>query len=306
MKISLSNYKAFNGDQTFDLRKFTLFTGANSTGKSTIKSWLNLLNKHRTTLITRRMIADFEAKEFDFGSMINKYSDNEVVSFTIYTDTNAGLAKAKYEFRLKKKDGNDLSIGGYGYLDRVEIYINQQLIFQILSKNKSNLDSLEGVLHLRNIVKILEFNNGPVFILKTDLNGDIHEGGPAIDSSKFSRLLSELKKTKRNKLSISPFKLKVALDQTFNEKLFSKSLHIRGFYVPYSEIVENQNDESGYLLTYFDEIISYLIGSILDINAVSITDDAGFLSDYDSKLFNLTSKSFVKSIKKIQAMILDF
>jgi predicted ATPase len=143
MKISVSNFLAFNGTYEFDLRKITLFVGANNTGKSTLAKffkWMksNATPGHMPTFITKNNILDFDQGQASiqrrFLNLLNHDSVTQELDVNIsfrYFGSDISCKISYVPYSGSTNSVNEREIGPlHGVLSSMKISWNNKILYE--------------------------------------------------------------------------------------------------------------------------------------------------------------------------------
>jgi predicted ATP-dependent endonuclease of OLD family len=296
LNLSIHNYKGFKNETNFNLKRINLFVGANSSGKSSLRNFISLLNDNRKADYD---IMDFEKvknnNNVDYKSILHRGGDSDEISFTCYGVKFTWCNReAKFHGGHKTTKGHLKSYKGlsgreilfdYYYdkkLQNNQIKINTKLLIDLLISQKDNLN----------------YYTSPI---NYDVDFDLEIA----------------------KLRMLPIKFKaekIHLSEKFVRSHYDSSYNKIGLveYFRNNNIENTINDITEYLICrIFNEQISYLKEFIEEVHFISgdssivesgdeIVDDFPFPSiGYESKVVNenLGFETKIISVKDENAIL---
>jgi AAA15 family ATPase/GTPase len=277
LNLSIHNYKGFKNETNFNLKRINLFVGANSTGKSSLRNFISLLNDNRK--------ADFDIMDFetvknnnnvDYKSILHRGNDNDEISFTCYGVKNTWVSRdAKFHGGHITTKGHLKSYKGYFEKDALFEYYYDKKMFNYQIKINVNL-----------LIKFLISRKDDLSDYTSPINYDIDFD---LELAKLKSLPSKFKATK------------IHLSKKYDYGKYDSSYNKIGLvdYFRNNNIEESISDLTEYLICrIFNERISYLNDFINEVHFISgdnsvvesgdeIIDDFPFPSiGYESKVVN--------------------
>jgi predicted ATPase len=289
MKISISNFKAFNTAQTFELSKFNLFMGANSTGKSSLKAWFKLLRDNRSNLINGFVIGNHNTTEFDFGSLVNRYSKNDEVLFSVFSNTSIGEAETVYQFNVTKSDSKSLVSNSYGSLDKIFIKLDGVDIYTFDLNRNDGFMTVESRFHLNNLLQLLAKKDAPeIFVEVVDMGSESIL--PFLNEYDFDYLSALFSKCE-NVIDCKPNPL--GRYHSLRSSFFNRPNIFRQYpsfisladLFPYEDVSENAQLFD--FVWAIDGLLTHLLGVIIDCSdkCSIVQDDETYYSDVQDEIF---------------------